>query len=616
MAMLCNVPTRPLHKARRIFSAAALLAIAGLAHADVPPVLDRMPANTSVAMAVKNIGQFSAKLKAMVTPLGVDPADLGEMDQILGMPGLNKDGSAALFLSEPAAKPADANDPTKPNNAGVDEKPVAVFVVPVSDYAGFITAIGGGTASKGVTEVKMQEKLGGETFFFKDIGGGYAAMAKSSSELNSFEGKGGNKAAAEKLVGKVGSTISNSSDGLLIANMDLLRPKLEKGLATLKEQTDMIAQMAGGGGEQLQTQMKIMQAASDAYMKDASVTIIGLGMSEAGVAMDMGTQFKEGSDAAKLFAAKGDSSAVLNRLPNQPFYFAFASDFSSPGIKQLVRNAMKLQQLNTDPATKIDDSTMGLFAKNIDTIGSMGMVMGASPGGLMGGLFTNTVSYVSSTTPADLLVAQKQMLDSLNGKTMNGVTYKTTYAPAALEIEGVKADQWSMQMQVDPNNPAAMQMQQMQAMIFGMGGGPSGYNALVDNGLVITMSQNTPLLTMAVKSAKEGKGLGEDALLKDAQKNLPDGRTFEGYIGVKALLDTAAGFMAMMGGGSSFQSPPTIAPIAIGGTTNDGAFRAKFFIPASTMKTIGDFAKSLEGAGEEEDGGDAAPEEKGKAPRF
>lgn len=591
---------------------ALLLAIAGLAQADVPAALDRVPTTTQYAIAVKNVGQFDTKIKALTSSLGMDPAKLGMVGQLISLPGMNKDGSAAVLMNLPT-EPAD-----KAGDKGAEKaeaKPSVVAVLPVSDYAGFVKGLG--TEEKG--KITLKEELGSRTYYIKDIGGGYAAMAQSAEELATFEGKPGNKAAQEKLLGKVGASINEASEAIIIANIDLVRPALEKSMAGLKEQTEMMAQMAGPAGEGMQGQMKIFQAASDAFLRDASVGIIGLGLNDAGAALDWGAQFKDGSETAKLLAAKGDTGAILQRLPSQPFYFAMAGDLSSPGLKQIIRNAMDIQKANMPKDAKVDDGTLAMIAKNIDQLGSFGMVMGATPGGLMGGLFTNTTYYAGTTKPQDFLDGQKKSLESMNGLKAGGITYKTTYTQGAVTVENTKADQWSMQMQVDPNDPAAMQIQQMQGVIFGMGGGPSGYNAIVDNGVVVTMSQNTPLLTAAIKAAKEGKGLGEDALLKDAQKNLPEGRAFEGYIGVKSLLDTASGFLAMMGGGTAYQTPAQVAPIAMGGTASDGGLRLRTFVPASTMKTIGDFAKSLQGMGGDE-GGDApaAPEEKGKAkaPRF
>ncbi len=601
---------RPL--AKRCLSAAMLFALAGLAQAELPPALDRTPATAQVTVAVKNVGQLDTRLKGLMTSLGADQAELGVMGQLISLPGLNKDGSAAISITQP---PADPNKNAPGAAEGGHEKPHMVAILPVSDYAGFLKGLGTVEGQK----LTLNDELGGRTYYVKDIGGGFAAMAQSEDELKGFEGKAGNKAAQEKLLGKVGSQISDSSDAIVIANIDSLRPMLEEGLKGMREQTEMMVQMAGPQGEQLKGQLEMMQGAADSFLKDASVGIMGLGINDSGVSMDFGAQFKEGTECAKMFNAKGDTGAVLTKLPTQPYYFAFAGDFSNPGIKQLFRDALAKQQAAANKDGKLDDGTLAMIVRNIDHLNTFGMVMGASPAGLMGGLFANTTYYAGTTKPADFVASQKATMEALNDKTMEGITYKTTYTAGATTVENVKADQWSMQMNVDPNNPAAMQIQQMQSMLFGMGG-LSGYIAPVDNGVVSIMSQNTPLLTSAIKAAKEGKGLGDDALLKDAQKNLPEGRSFEGYVGVKALIDTASGFMAMMGGGTAYQTPPQVAPIAMGGTTSDGGLRMKVFVPSSTMKTIGDFGKSFQGM-MGEDGGDApagAPEnkEKGKAPRF
>lgn len=587
-------------------TAAALAAACGLvwsASAQVPASLDRAPLNTEVAVAIKNIAQFDARAKAMTDALGVVKEEADELTTLLATPGLNKDGSAALLLL-PSAGEAGA--------AGVEQKPQMVLVLPVSDYNGFVKGLGGNEGA-GVKEVTLKEELGGRTYFIKDIGGGFAAMAQTGEELEAFEGKGGNLEAHTKAMGKLGATINSASDLLIVANMEALRPKIEAGLKQMKEQTAMMAQMAGPGGEQLVGQVAVLQMAGEAVARDATVSIIGVSMGEKGLAFDMGAQFKEGSPTGKLFTSTGKAGALASRVPNLPFYFAFAADLSSAGMKQLLKDTVAAQQANT-PKDAPTASTMAMFAKQAESFDGAAMVMGASPGGLMGGLFTNTSYYIQTSKPAEMIAGQKEMMTALNGQNLQGITYKTTYTAGAVEAEGIKADQWSMQMQVDPNNPAAMQMQQMSAMFFGMGGGPGGYLAPVDGGVVMTMSPNTPLLSSAIKAAKEGNGMGADQLVKDAQANLPEGRTLEGYIGVKPIIDTVVGFMAMMGGGTSYQSPPQIAPIAMGGTTTDSAMRLKTFVPMSTMKEIGKFAQSMEGMGGEP--GEEAPADEGAPPRF
>lgn len=599
-----NVMTKVRWTRKGTFVLATALAagLASAARADLPKVLDLIPGDSEVVAGVKNLKDFDAKWKAMAGMFGADMGALGLAGELIALPGLNAEGSAAMAITG-----------LQPPAEGGESARRMVMLLPVTDYKQFVTGLGT-LSGEGIQQVEMKQELGGRTYFVKDLGGGYAAMAQSEAELSAFEGKPGNAAAHASVLGKVGKSISDSSSTIVFANIEKLRPMIEQGAAQFKQQAEMMAQMMGPQGDQLKGQMQMMQSAVEAFSRDATVGVLGLNFGEKGVSFDLGAQFKEGSPSANMFQSTGKSGEVIARVPTTPFYFAMAMDMSSKSMKDTFRQMVAATAQANAAADAVPASTMQLFAQQIDNMDSFGMVMGASPGGIAGGLLANTAYYAKASDPASLIGAYKKMSDDMNGKTLQGLTYKTTYAPAAAEVDGVKVDSWTMQMTVDPNNPAAMQMQQMQMMMFGMGGSPSGYIAQAGDALVMTMSQSTPLMSSALKAAKDGNGLGSDKLLQAAASELPEGRTFEGYVGVKSILDAVGGFMAMMGGGANFTTPAQLSPVAMGGTTSDGGLRLKTFVPSDVIKTVSDFAKSMQGGGEEME--EAPAEEGGKPPRF
>jgi hypothetical protein len=168
-------------------------------------------------------------------------------------------------------------------------------------------------------------------------------------------------------------------------------------------------------------------------------------------------------------------------------------------------------------------------------------------------------------------------------------------------------------MEIDPNAPTAMQAQQVQMMMFGAQGGPGGFLATIDKGVVMTMSQNTPLMTSALESALGKKGLGDNADVKSAGDRLPADRTFELFIGVRAIIDMVGGFVP----GLAEKAPATLPPIALGAVTSDGGTHLRIYVPVQvikTLKSLGDGMGGQEGEGEKEE--PPAKDEGGKAPRF
>lgn len=592
--------------ARRRMCAAALAALAGLsasAAADLPKVLDRVPTDVQLVTVVKDVGATYSRVKGMATMLGVPATEMTMMDEIIAMPGLNKDGSMAILVSSISA----------PGDDGAVTPPTVIMLAPVTDYKQFVMGLGAENAD-GISKLTLKAEQGqGDEFFAKDLGDGFAAISQSADPLVTFEGKGGNAEAHAKLVGALGANVSADSDVLIVANVEKLKGVIDAAQQQMNEQGEMIAAMAGPQGEQLKKQMQVATQAMQAFSRDASAGVVGLNFAEKGVSIDAGAQFKEGTPSATYFQAKGNASGLLSRVPTTPFYFAMAMDTSSESMKQLAKDMSQANAMMEEQAAGVIDT----FLKQLPNVSGFAMVMGASPGGLMGGMLANTVYYVQAAKPEELRAAFQTASTEMNGKTIQGITYKTTYASGVSEVEGVKVDTWTMQMQPDPNNTAAMQMQQAQAMLYGMGGQPAGFTAAVDSGVVMTMSQNTPLMASAIKAVKDGGGLAADPLVKDAVSNLPENRTFEGYIGVKSLMDAVSGLMAMMGRPATYQTPASLAPVVMGGTTSQGAIRVKTFIPTPVMTAVGDFAKSMR-QGEEGDEEDVAPadDNAGKPPRF
>ena len=252
---------------------------------------------------------------------------------------------------------------------------------------------------------------------------------------------------------------------------------------------------------------------------------------------------------------------------------------------------------------------MANFASNMDKVDGASFVVGASPGGLMGGLLVNTTMFMQSSNPAGYLASVKETMLKSNGQNVGGMTMKSIWEPAATEVSGVKVDKWTTEIVTDPDDPNAGSIAMMQAFMYGQGPA-GGFSAAVENGVVMTMSQNTPLMTQALAAAKGEKGLTTDEQIKASQALLPEGRTFEFFVGTKSVMDTVGGFLAMMGGAAEFDIPANLPPIAIGGTTDGGGVSTRIYLPHDVLKTFAEVAEAMQPEGDGMDGGD------GEAPTF
>lgn len=596
-----------------LLAGTALATLPAWVLASPPAALDRVPTDAVMAVGVRSIESFDARIGKLFDELKIgQDGELVVARGLMKTPGLNPKGSVAIAIfadpkdgAKPAAKPAGQEDDEMMDEPAAE--PPMVIIVPVSDYNAFITHLGAADGAKGVVELTPPADAEGVEgqMFGKDIGGGYAALSPVKEMVEKFEGKGGNMAAHAKSLGKVGNRISDSSETILVANIPALAPKIRDGVKEAMGQMAMMAQM-GGGAAPGEAQQKMMQSVSEAFLRDAQVGVVGLGLDDGGVWLDFGAQFKEGSECGDYFKGNGNVGSIVAKLPDQPFLLAGGYDTSDPGIKKLIKNWADMVMPKDGKA----DGAMGMFKPiiaKLDRVGGGAMIMGQSPGGITGGMLSNSSIYVATSDPAGYVAAMKEITTGVNGKTIDGATYQSSYEVGAIEIGGVKVDKYSSMVQIDPNSENAMQMQQAQMMMFGPAGGASGYTAIVDKGIVTTMSPSKNLMAAAMASAGGTKALGANKDLQAVAAKLPANRSFESFVGVKSILEMAAPFM---GGGKPL--PASLPPIGMGGTTNDSGLHMRMFVPTTVITTLRDlFAGPGDGAQED------APAENGdKPPRF
>ena len=592
---------------RMLLRPAFLAMIAGLspaAMAELPGVLDRVPANAPLVMTLRNAEQtterFTKFLESLSLPMmTADAGPVAQVKELLGSAGLDSKGSIAIAIVPGA-------DGKVVLDSDADAEPTAVILLPVSDYAAFVKTMGG-TKTDGIAAVKLEETPA----YAKDIGGGYAALTTVDGLLNAFDGKPGNAASHARAMGANGDAISDASDMLFIANIPLLQEQLKEMTGEMKTQAEQMAAMAGEQGDQMMRGLQIASVFFDTFARDASVGVIGLGFGEKGVSIDIGAQFKQGSELAGMFSSDGNASGLLGKVPNIPFYFAAAVDTSSASIRKILKNLADMQKAAM-PAGQ--QETLAQWMSNADMMDGYAAVMGASPAAMMGGgLLVNTVTFTASKDPAKMVAASAEALQKMNGVKSGPMTTTTSYKSAVAEVNGVKVDTWTSSMEFDPNDPMAAQAQMMQGMIFGQGG-LTGMNAAVEGGMVGIFSQNTPLMTNALDAAISGKNtMGSDAIIKEVASNLPAGRTAEVFIGVKPLMEAIIGAAAMFGGGPEIKMPGQLSPVAIGAGTSGGGVDLRIFVPSDVIKGVADVAQQFN-AGMEDDmdgdmngGGNPAP---------
>jgi hypothetical protein len=546
-----------------------LTLLAGLAttaaHA-APPALDHVPQGAVMVAAVDNVGELGARLQALIERLGMDDAaqQVSMATMTIGGFGVKPEGSAAIVVMDGDLEALESG-----------QGPIAL-IAEFTDYNAFISNFGGDPEAD-VAEFSMQ----GSPAFARDLGGGWVALGPDRATIEGIEAGGGDADALGRWAGAIGRDIADESNLVVMFDFQAMKPMLEEGMQGIE---DGLAEAEAMGGAQGAMGADIARGFVDSFMRDARVGVIGMHIDDSGVAIDMAAQFQDGSDLAGYFQDEGNASGLMGRLPKVPVLFAAAFDSSHAGVQKVIAQLGELRE------RMLPDAPPNQLMEMLSSADGGAVVIGNSPALLSGGIFSNSALYLATDQPARVMEANEDALAASDGLEQPGMTMQTAYNHNALTVAGAEVDSWSISMELDPDSPMAQQMSMGLMGLFGPTGGPSGYMAEIDGGVVGTLSQNRRLLETAINAARAGNGLSEGEEIGQAAANLRDGNIAELYIGVGNILSTVTSVMGMMGMDMDVDIPQDIGavPLAIG--SMDGGVRIRTFLPTDVIVTVSELS--------------------------
>jgi len=556
-----------------------------------PPALDRVPEDAAVAFVIPSVQGFmddmSSFLGKVVPESNADnvSASLAFMQSMLNTPGMNAAGSAAavMYVQEEEA---------------ID--PPIVLILPVSDFGQIRTSLQG----EGEGPVYEGQMFGKEVYL-KDIGGGYAAAGPMPELVQEFEGFGGHLSYHTDRLGHVGEVVLGSNDATMFANLEILSPYIRLASEQMQDQMDMMMEMMGPQVAQAQPMMELVNGLMTRLAEDGQTIVAGAQFAESGMSFDYGLQFKDETESFDMFAEKGSTAGLLDRLPASEFIFAYAMDASNPGFSKV------FEKLSA--ASAAGGGLQGVSLANMMR-GSKGLAgaMGSVP--MMGaGLFSNLVTMTVTQDPSQAVKAMGEAISAMNGQSVSGLKYTTAWEESTTEIAGAKVASFQMLMAPDgsPQSQQIAPAMMIMPMMFGPAGGPSGFVAAVDDAVIQTMSQNTPLMEKAIKAARAGNGLGADEGLRLIASKLPADRVFEVYLSVDQVMNTVGPMAAMFGVMPGFEKVDKMLPIGSGASIGGGGALMRTYVPADVISWGIEFGEKMQA--DEFEGG---PEEGGGRPRF
>lgn len=556
-------------------AALTLCLLAGSAAASLPAALDRVPGDALVAIGIRDIDQLKSDTEAVLAMLPSDidtPAEFDQLDEILELEAIRTNGSLAIAMVAP------------PEGA---EEPAAVVIAPVIDYGGFITSLGG--QADGISEIDAF----GRTVYVKDAGDGYAVISPYAAITEGFDAAAGNTPVHKQRMGDTGFNVADGADFIVVANIQALAPQIKAAAQEQMAEAAQMAEMAGPQAEQLKQSLAFGEVIVEGFTRDATAGILAADLGEHGWTVDLAANFTEGSELAGFFSAAGDAAGLLAKLPASQYYFAGAYDISSDGLRTILGNLLEAGSgMAAQAGLPAMDWDWALDAEG----GSY--VMGAAPnimGLMMGGgsgLLGSTYGYVKTGDADAFRAGMKNYMTTINGMEQEGVAIASTYTENV--ADGV--DGWSMATELDPTNPMAAQMQQINGILYG-GSGPGGLIASGGEGLVFTFGDDQNNLGNAVKTANgELANLGDDAGITALADRIPENASALAFVGFDGILGSVSQVMMMMGGGAGMQPPANLPPAAFAAVTDNGGFHLRLVVDSASIKGISGMIEAMQAA--------------------
>lgn len=546
-----------------------LVLTAGSAQA-LPPIFDRLPAGNAVVIVVPSLEQIekdAARIATLVGQSAESPLSFKNMlaDELPGKIVAQLDEKGAVAFVMPKAPEKDAN--------GEQTEPKGAVLFGVKSYAEFIKALGA-TAEGGIEKVTTD----GEDHFFKKVSDTLAATSNDKALLEGMSFDTGNAAKHRAFMGERASAMADSSDLAIVIDVAKFQSTIDEGV---KEMEGNIQDMAAMGGQAPNT--AAIKWMVENVAKAATSTTMLLDMNDAGIALEMVGAFKPDSKIAALTKIKGNTQALLNKVPAGPYLMAIAADFSSADLRKFIGEIPQ----GDGPGAKVTAATNALMLEQ--ATGAAG-VLGVNPGGIMTGLLNRMVTYTQVKDPAAYVTAMNTTLAKAYEEDKLG---KMTVKPGAVDVDGKKVDEYTITMTpMEGVPPQAMQF------MFGMTGGPAGYMTTTEGGVVQTIGKSSELMSAAMKAAAGDNTIASDKPLAESSKNLPKDRFAEAYVGVKGIIDSVLPMAAMFTGTPiNVDIPSNLPPVALAISPAAGnSMQATIFIPNQVLKVGGDIAKAFEEA--------------------
>lgn len=548
-------------------------------------VLQQVPSSALMVVKVNNLKAVNEKIGRLAQGLGVaamappaaDPLAFLQV-QLQMQQGIDVNGELAFVMLDQATVPG----ATGPEDA-------LVILAPVSDYKAFLT---NWPAAKTVGDVS-EVQIGGETNFVASWGK-YAAIApgKAAVAVKPTGGLTAPSSTSKELAGK---------DIILYANMAALRTKLMPELQQAR--TQALAQVEGMLAQQpdmvkftavIKALMTQGLNVAETYLKESDAATVGLSFVPEGINATVMNEFSPGSYLGKTFGAfKGTEGSLLTGLPTGKYLF-YGGGTSDPAVSGKLLNDLidpiVTELLAVGPEWMVAKDYVDALKQALNATKSQSFGMIAPTGAVGTESLIQVVSVQSGDTAAmkaandKMLASQDKLMALMKIPGTEGMLPKVTRN--AKTIDGVPLDMLITKMEMNPQNPQAMQQAQMMNIMYG----PQGvvvHTGTINDKMVVFMGVKDDVMTSTIAAVKQNaSALDLDTNIKAVSMQLPKQRLAAVYINAGEIASTGLSYARQFGLALPVMLPPDLPPIGVAMGTEGTAIRVDAHIPTDLVRSF------------------------------
>ncbi len=520
----------------KLFSVLTAMCGASLpALADLPAVLDRVPAGAAGVVAIRDIESLDDRTGQLLTAVELTTiSSFSQTLNVLGLrDGLNMDGSAGAVLFQPGA------------NAEAGATPGYVLLIPVTD-AGAMRRNLRAEDDGGIYTFDYAQ----QTYFLRELDGGYVCAGADRALVADYDARPGQMARFKATLGGRCAEIASESDVVAIGEAERLSTLLQWMMGPLLEGAPPLP----GLEDDEDPRVGLIDALVEGVANEGEVGVAGFRFSPLGIQIDAGATFVEGSAMRAMCSGRAGPAPPITELPNETYLFLGSVDLSHDGVQSLLTRGLG----EAGDAVPLLDA--GLMRAAMQSATSASVAVYAPPA-LMIGAVSRTLIVWHSEEPGVGAEAFRTWIERLNEKE----EYQAVYNAGAGGV-----DSWS----VVPMSPSPASL-----VLYGPDGLLGSVAVGHDRG-AISLGRDTTLLEAAMDTEQT---LGNDIMLSQVASLLPEDRVIEWYLDARPIFKQLRSFM-QMGGRQAPELPAMLPPIGSGVVMSGGELHGRIFIPAPLIQ--------------------------------